>query len=797
MSVLKKLIASAFLLLVLIPAFSQDGYFTGDGGKGKRVLAHYSTLENGRKDKSDSWIPSKIKRDIINTLINCSNVTVINSDEKDNIRKIQKEYESSEYSEDNPVQLGQSVQAKYYITFTTTRLNDKTETYTLSATIYNIETRIAEGGYTSPQFNQSDFISKVPGLASAELLTKLGVKLTSAGRRLIQYGDSLAQESSSTDIKTAQENLEVIDAELTRISKEQTLLTAQQQLSLEAQAEEARMETQKALLLQQQKNEQERIERLKQDAAKQQEEEIAKLERDEKRQQEILRLSMEIESKAEKIKNERSKTLSASQQIVIIEGEKQTLYSNEKIVEQSIKESADKLRKQRDNEIQERKKQPPRKAELKADGVTLTESARELLDSDIKAIQEKYDQLIIQNEVEIKKETIKTQNQLRESIADDIETLEKRTYTASSLSDDGVYFRVDNWDGTKGREGWQYSLSFSFAGQTIYKDRDILSYETITGKKIPDVPKKDSRNYEKQLKDYDEFCDTVDNYDSFFRLNVPYLQVEIEYEVSAGSYKAASEYIVKIQKVTFKNVDTGKKIRILSPQKNITFKYTNGITVDWRTNKQQEKDLKKEAKDKLDRQKKTEKENRDRKAEKEKQERIKKNTSGKSSSSGSEKKSSDDGSIQDGRGTFATLVYDFVPGSFSYYKGEDISFFTLGYILTVPLSSNFFIGANAELGAELGDTEYYFSSSYDSSGEDKELFVDLSGMAGLSLNLTKNIRLSAFGEFGYIWKGFGKGVGASIEIYAQEAFGLMGSFTLIHTNSCFLEKYCLAMEICF
>lgn len=206
-------------MLASFCAFTAEGYFIGDGGAGKRVLVYTSELENGLSDSSDAWIASKVKRDIINDLVTYSNLTVINSDERSTIRKIQKEYESSEYSTDNPVQLGKSVQAKSYITLTTTRLEQKGQDYYgISATIYNIETRQAEGGFTlKPSFSQADFVTKAHGTVSAELLEQMGVKLTSAGKRLICTGSF--DEAVSGDISDAEENLSAINAELEKLSK--------------------------------------------------------------------------------------------------------------------------------------------------------------------------------------------------------------------------------------------------------------------------------------------------------------------------------------------------------------------------------------------------------------------------------------------------------------------------------------------------------------------------------------------------------------------------------------------------
>ncbi|MBO4404124.1 MAG: hypothetical protein J5780_02190 [Treponema sp.] len=764
----KKLIFFLIFVLFFLPVSAQSGYFTGDGGKDKRVLAYTSTLENGKKDAGDQWIPSKIKRDIVNILINCSNLTVINSDEKENIRKLQKEYESSEYSDENPVQLGKSIQAKYYIVFTTTRITSPEEKYSLSATIYNIETRRAEGGYTSAQYTQSEFISKVPPLAGIELLEKLGVKLTEAGKRLIKNG-SLYTAEEKADLKTSKENLDAINAELERIGKEQAKLSLEKQLSLEAENEKARMETQKALLLQQQKNEEERIARLKADFEREQEEERAKLERDEEKQKEILRLTMQVESRAEEIRKKTTDKLSALEQITVIEAEKQTLVSNNSEIEKSISDFTKKQNELRNAEIKERNSRPPRTADLKADGKTLTENAQLLLKADIDAINKKYDEIIKKNDESTRKGTEKAQNILREKISDDIKALEAKNYTASSITDAEVYLRINNWDGTKGREGWQFTLSFGFGGQKCLTQKGLLTYSEVTGEKIPELPDSSSQDYEKQKKEYEKFYDTVDNYDSFFRMNVPYLEAVIKYKVVSGSYFESSRYIITVVSVEFKNVITGKTVKTVSVSGNAVYVPTPSVTLDWRTDRQKNIDTKKKNKESKD----SKKEQTKKESTKEKQE----------------------SSFQEGRFVFGS-IYKIIPGAFNLYvTGNGTRFLTTGYFADFPLCNNFYLGGNAEIGLCINEGT---SDSEDiiKTGRDR-LFFNITGTAGLSYNIIQNIRTGIFAEAGYVWKDFGYGGGVFFELYSSKAIGITASFSILRTGDIIFQKYSAGLEICF
>lgn len=811
---LKKLISYTFVILASFCAFTAEGYFIGDGGAGKRVLVYTSELENGLSDSSDAWIASKVKRDIINDLVTYSNLTVINSDERSTIRKIQKEYESSEYSTDNPVQLGKSVQAKSYITLTTTRLEQKGQDYYgISATIYNIETRQAEGGFTlKPSFSQADFVTKAHGTVSAELLEQMGVKLTSAGKRLICTGSF--DETVSGDISDAEENLSAINAELEKLSKKQSELSAQSLTNLEEQAHKTRIETQKALLLQQKKNEEDKIQRMKADEAKKQEEDAINKKRNAEKRDSILSLSSQIEKKAQAIRDKKTEALNAAQRIVIIEGEKLALLENENTIAASIEDYNSKLKAECEAQMKARRERKTPTAEKNPDG-TLNERGLMSLENDILEIKAKYEDLEAKNESDIREKTNEAQEQLRKKIAADINKLESKKYTITSIAEQGLYLRIGNYDGNIGKEGWKYGLAFSFDGQTVYETEDLLSYKDLTGKTVPGYPKLGSKNREQNLKLYNQYLDTVENYDSFFRMNVPFVEAVLTYSVRTQSYKNPSSYMLVIEKIEFRNVSTGKKIKTVMPLKHCPYQYTPSVDIDWRTESVQKSDyeemlkqnrLKKQAE--LDAQKKEEqkqkkeqkKEEQEQKKEQKKEEQEQKKEQKKKAKSASSKSSK-----QDPRDTICSLLYEFIPGAVNFYANDKSAYITVGYTATIGLSDNMFIGGNLEAGC--GGTaffsvpqsdDYYYDSSYYETDDTAEPVLTCSGILGASYNIAKYLRASVYGEGGYILNELGGGVGASLELYIPKSFGIMVSSSVLYndTNK-FMLKYSAGIELCF
>ena len=571
---LRKIVLILILsVLFVFDMFSSGGYFIGDGGSGKRILVYSSTIENAN---TGNWgIASKLKRDLINDLVNYSNMDIIDSEEKSTIRKLQKDSLSSMYSEDDPVELGKTIQAKSYIRLVTTC---KKNTYSLTATITNIETGKTEGSFTSPFYSEGDYISKVHGEAAVSLFDSLGVRLTVAGKRLLQY-DSFTQTESES-----KENLEIYRAELARLEKEQQEIKTKRVTEIDAEALNARIEVQKATLLQQQKNEEDRLSRLREDAKRKLEEENLSKERNAESQKKILQLSNEIEEKAAKIRQAKTENMTALQQIDVIEGEKQILSANETSINENIStfnEAQDIACK---NEIDVRRKQKTRKSDLNTDG-SLNDTGKRNLESDIEAIRLKYEKLKTENESQLKLASEKTQKTLREKIMSDMHSLERKSYSADSLSDTGVYFRIGNYDGTSSVQGWNYKLTFVFGGQTVYTEEGILTYESLTGQKIPAYPSANEGNREKKITAYNEYQDTVETYDSFFRLNVPYIQATLKYSITAQDSSKPSEYKIKIAETKFENIQNNKQISKKKMSiKETPYIYIPATPVDWTFN---------------------------------------------------------------------------------------------------------------------------------------------------------------------------------------------------------------------
>ena len=556
--------------------FSQSGYFIGDGAKGEKILFDAARLENAKDE--DKWIAQKLKRDLISDFINYSNITVIDSEEKSTISALQKEAEKTIYADEDAIELGKLANAKSYIKIIVTKKKDY---FFLSAAIVNIETGLTEHSYTSSSYSENDFITKAHREAAVSLLESLGVTFTSAGKRLLQYGTFSKTESESS------ENLALYQAELDRLEKERRELF-QNTSSLDFESQNARLDVQKATILQQKKAEEARLAQLLEDDERRKEEEIKSKERNEAAQKKILLLSNEIENRAAKIRAQKFDSLSALEQINVIEGEKQVLLANDNAIKRAITDFDEEMDKESEREIAERKAQQPRSSEMDFRG-ELNELGKEHLQADIDAIRYKYEQKKAHNLEDIKATVGKTQDKLREKIRADLKKLESATFVVDSLHSTDLYFRLASYGGTEKAQGWSYIISFSFGGRTVFTNEGMISFAEITGSPIPSYPNAKESNRDEKLARYTEFQDTVEAYDSLFRMNVPYLQAIVHYSVCAQDAQFPSMYDVILDKIEFVNLEKQKTVKTATPKNKGSFTYPVLTLVDWHSEEYRQK----------------------------------------------------------------------------------------------------------------------------------------------------------------------------------------------------------------
>ena len=794
MRLLKTVLAIfGFLTIFTFSAISQST---------NRILVDQSTLENS--SGNDFWIASKIKTDFINDILNYSSIEVINSSDTDRIKALQKDSESSSYGE-TVVELGKRIQAGRYITIKTTRIGN---TYTASFNVINITTGKSEYGYSMPEaYTEAEFISKAHGeLAVQALKNAFNVKLTPAVEKLILGNGNLIINSNES-VKEAKENLEAIKAEQARLTKELSNLNSAAMTSAQYEAQQARLKTQQALLKQQQLNAEQMVKRVQEDAERKAREEDAKKKRDSQTQNEIIAVTKDLEQKAAQIRSKNLKDMTASQRISIIEGEKQILVQSIAEIENNLINNQNRMNSEQKKELAEldRRFNDVNTDEYKIfhtkDGL-LNDTGNQAYKDEYDSIIKKYNTLIAQNQAEVKNRTNTSQNALRQKIQSDIEELEKQTYSADSVSDNGLYFRVDEYDGDK--SGWNYYYAFYFGGEQIIEDSEILTYKEITGT----YPAKYAKRVESGEPGYTDYVNfknyssNVTKFDSYFRMNVPYIQATIKYTIKSEKYYEPSKYTIQLNSIEFINLDTDRTVASKNINKNIAYTFSPVTAVDYRTTSAKNTDekaeaeqiriqRKKEAEEKLQQQREEERLKKEQQKLEEKLIKAERKAKIKSHS------------------TFGNLFL--FPGVLSFYNSMDGIGLSLGYTGTIGISRNLFAGVDLELGGLISENKASFknqntfdgSSSTDiDSSNPSELNTDyfeylITLQIGENANLGRHARLLLTQEIGCIYNSFGLGVGTGFEFY-YGTVGFSMNYTLDWTYAHgFLDRYSIVFETCF
>ena len=597
----KLLVVLAFAILQNTLCVAQSALYKGKGGEGKVVLLDEPVMVNGLKNGSDKWLAQSVKTDVLSDLSQYSAMKLLESEQQKNVLKLQKESESAIYDDTDALEIGRMVKAREYIKLTITRIEQKGQNlYGLQATIVDIESGVSEGGYNPKSYyNQTEFLTKAHGELSAGVLEQMGVELTETGKRLIAKANEVKATGGSTvnaqniavvsakELKDAQDNLNAIDTELVRMQEKLEAIKNSDAFDLEKEAEKLRLENQKATLLQQQKAEKEHIARMKAEAEKRAKEAEESKKRSAEQQQKIDEIASEIEAKSAELLAKASRN-SVEEQVVTLEKQKSVYAQNQRRINDSIAAAQAGIEAERRSAIRDKKAEKPRKADLNADG-TLSENGQRALDDALAAIEEKYATMKTESEQKIKADFAEMQDPLWAGIMADKDAIAKGNYIASTM-DGKVFLSVNGYDGTN--QGWGYSLSMTFNGDTIFSSNGILTYKDITGKDNPKYPDRTDKKYEEKVKAYNEFQDDIELFDSFFRTGVPFITANVSYKIEAAPYNRPSEYDITIEKITFHNLQSDKDTMSVKVNEKHVYRYEPATFIDWRSDKEKSKTTK-------------------------------------------------------------------------------------------------------------------------------------------------------------------------------------------------------------
>jgi len=719
----KKILLAVITSLIFYSAFAASGFYIGDGGEGKNILIYSSTMENAKA--SENYIAKVVKDSFKTNLTNYSKLNVLDVSTTESAKNVQKK--SSDY-----IDAGKLYNSRTFITISTTK--NSSGKFNITVTVINAETGKTESGYNSPNwYTQDEYIQKAGAEAAAGILPKLGVNLTKAGKQMLLNGT--LEDNSSV---TTKEDLAAINAELQKLEEQQ------KKAASSSEADYQRAEIQKQILMQQKLNTENALRQQEQENKRRQAEAAKNAKRDAKTKEQLMEMSNAVEEKAQSIRQQKTEGLSPLQKIAVIENEKAALLSSNESIEETIQLYNDAMDDECKAKIAERKAQPVRKAERDSKTGGLNETGKRLLAADIERIQTEYENMKKNNEKQVRDSTSETNSQLRSKITSDIKSMEGTTYTADSLVDKSVYFRVMDYDGDK--EGWIFNITFDFAGTTILNSSGVLSYKEVTGEKIPDLNDTMGRfNYN----------NNVESYDNIFSNNPNFIEAVISYKIKADS-SVSSAYTVTVSKIEFFKVTDSKKIKTVKPKEKFYYQYYPITDVDWKTGTRKFSDSTRSLVSTTS---------------------VNTATTARNTKNSAKTwlKSSDD--LQTSYNT--TSAYIIVPTQFDIILSDEKFGISYGYTLTKAWSNHLFYGANLKLGI-IGDTE---TDTYGNSESDDDLTVTVDAIGGLNFNLTENLRAAVFAEAGIVTNGLGIGAGIRADYTFEANFSLGLSYSYIATTS--------------
>lgn len=539
-----KIISFIFIFSVLC-GFSFAQNYINDGGRGKSIAFEQSTIiENGKKIQNTSLIYSTIlKENLEQVFVTNSAITVLAVDQIDKILDIQRKSQDSRHSDSSVIQAGNLISQMYTAQSTIEFSSDKSaKNFYVSINIRNNEnSKIEASTKVGPYVNQEDFYNYAANDIALIILPKLGVELSSLAKTNLSYRKNKVDES----LVDAKNHYSAITASIENINKELSELTKSRMDQSTAVAQKTKLEAAKKQLEIQQKEANARVKRLEEDEKRREQDKKNSISRTAELNKKIEVNGIKFDKLANQKREELSQLISVNSKIEIIEKKKQTLLDlrnetaelinrfNEKedldcqeqinlidaeeysSIEKDAKgnptKAAKNQRKQRKNEILEKSKQ--RKENYKTEQIASKQDADDAI---------------------------------RLEILSDIEELSKGQ-KENSLTNSNL-LRFGNYDG--GKKAWIANLNLIVLGKEISSEQILIPYNKITG-----FEPNDKTSEEKQ-----KYALTVDEYNSYFAYNIPIVYAEINYTIQPHPNGYPSQYQIKINSYTFKDLETDKII---------------------------------------------------------------------------------------------------------------------------------------------------------------------------------------------------------------------------------------------
>jgi TolB-like protein len=204
--------AVVFLLLRAVSGLFAQEYYSGDGGRGLRIAALAPRGEN--LSREEGYLPVLVQNWLTGGFNRFSAMTVIDRQNQEAVLGEQKLAASGAYSEADIISIGHLTNARYVVAGTLIRVSASQFSLQLAVTDAETGVRLPGASFmkncSTAQLRSAQVINE----ACAELLARLGVRLTEAGKKELLGGGaaSLDAETSLARGISAQINGGAIEA---------------------------------------------------------------------------------------------------------------------------------------------------------------------------------------------------------------------------------------------------------------------------------------------------------------------------------------------------------------------------------------------------------------------------------------------------------------------------------------------------------------------------------------------------------------------------------------------------------
>lgn len=508
------------LSTVFCPSSFCDKYYTKSNVSGKR-FAVFEPILRGVENGEATWLPTAVAEPLRTNFKLYMGVVLIDISNTESVRQIQRTQESGAFDQKSAVEAGRLLNAQFAVFPTITKTKS---TYQLSCAVTDLQTGERVASATVSEIARvNDLYGQVLGKTVLSLAPQMGVDLTSLGK----FALSGASENSSFTEQSAlvQQDVNTLTTILNDLNMRLKKTGSSSSIVDEAQRAQAmKIEAEKNLMEQKLAAAQKRMDDLQHRQEKELREKQRAAERSLEAQKKLESLSAEVDKKAAELRSKQNANMTLEENIVLLE-KKKSIYMELKLnvggQKQAVFDQAKKLYEGQKKD--ENEKSLYRKAELGIDG-NPTENARRRVRAENAAL---FERLKMEAQEEALGIDSASQKQLASLLAEiqKSQTLLAKKSTDSSLAT-AELFSVGNYNSEK--YTWSASVSMQLGGNTIASEEIQIHLDDIS--KAIDK-KVFSKNYAE--KDYDEFLDAVEVYDSMFAMSSQFVYLEMDYKMEA------------------------------------------------------------------------------------------------------------------------------------------------------------------------------------------------------------------------------------------------------------------------